>query len=246
MHRRDFVFNVGTDPLGFVISGGNNSTRCGAFPADPGHGPVHVVQSGWYTFKHTFSGVSGGPLIVTLQQIDKATGVPLGSWVRSDPSDIIGVTVGGNRYGWFVQNEFDGLAIDNSFRTGATSTPNCVIKITNGGTFHADNGDKATFGGNAKVDGDGNASGQQTYQDHGPVRPFTLKSTIMSAIACDLEDGSASILGLATVDGSGSHTFQIELHDGGEPGTEDTYRIRVDTGYDSGTHTLEGGNIQIS
>ena len=28
--------------------------------------------------------------------------------------DIIGTTVGGNSYGWVVQNEFDGLAIDNS------------------------------------------------------------------------------------------------------------------------------------
>jgi hypothetical protein len=34
-HRRDFVFNVGTDALGFVISGGNNGNRCGAFPANP-------------------------------------------------------------------------------------------------------------------------------------------------------------------------------------------------------------------
>ena len=42
----------------------------------------------------------------------------LGTWVRSDPTDIIGTTVGGNRYGWFVQNEIDDLAIDNSQRTG--------------------------------------------------------------------------------------------------------------------------------
>jgi hypothetical protein len=33
----------------------------------------------------------------------------------------------------------------------------------------------------------------------------------------------------------------------GEPGTSDTYRIRTpDISYDSGTHTLEGGNIQIA
>src|SRR6266540_1795859 len=52
--RRDFVFNVGTDALGFVMTGGNNSTRCGANPADPGHAPVvHISISGWYTFKHT-------------------------------------------------------------------------------------------------------------------------------------------------------------------------------------------------
>jgi hypothetical protein len=246
--RRDFVFNVGTDALGFVVTGGNNATRCGANPADPGHSPVvHVTTSGWYTFKHTFSGVSGGPLAVTLELLRQPGNVPIGMWIRSDPSDIIDVTVGGNRYGWFVQNEFNDLPIDNSYRTGATSTPNCVIKITNGGTFHATNGDKATFGGNARTDADGNASGQETYQDHGPLTPFTFKSIDIAAIACT-DSSSATIIGTATVNGSGSHEFEIEVHDGGEPSTLDTYRIRVPDylGYDSGTHALEGGNIQIS
>ena len=98
--RRDFVFNVGTDLLGFVMSGGNNATRCGANPADPGHTPIHILTSGWYTFKHTFSGLPGGPLVVTLEVMPSGSNVPLGTWVRSDASDIIGVTVGGNRYGW--------------------------------------------------------------------------------------------------------------------------------------------------
>ena len=58
--RRDFVFNVGTEPLGFVISGSNNATRCGATPADPG-ATVPVTISGWYTFEHVFTGAPGGP-----------------------------------------------------------------------------------------------------------------------------------------------------------------------------------------
>ena len=117
-HRRDFVFNVGTEPAGFVISGSNNTTRCGAFPANPGRTPVHISESGWYTFEHHFTGVAGGPLMVVMQLIRKMSGVPVGTWVLTDPADIIGVTVGGNRYGWFVQNEIADLAIDNSFRTG--------------------------------------------------------------------------------------------------------------------------------
>src|SRR5207247_4580292 len=128
-----------------------------------------VTQSGWYTFEQTFTGVQGGPLVVNLRLIK--TNVVLGTWVRSDPTDIIGTTVGGNRYGWFVQNEFDGLAIDNSFRTGAMSTPGCSVTITNGGWIIADNGDTDSFGGNAKVSSGGSASGQEEYQDHGPVRP---------------------------------------------------------------------------
>jgi hypothetical protein len=243
--RRDFVFNVGTDGSGFVISGSNNATRCGANPY-LGTPPVHVTESGWYEFRHTFSGVSGGPLIVTLDLIQKSSGLVMGTWVRGDPTDIIDVTVGGNRYGWFVQNEFDGLAIDNSYRTGATSTPNCAIKITDGGTFHAANLDKATFGGNARSDGQGVTSGQETYQDHGPLRAFTLKSIEVAAIICE-SDGAARILGAATVDGTGSHVFEIRAKDNGEPGTNDTYQIRVpDIAYDSGEHTLEGGNIQVT
>jgi hypothetical protein len=244
--RRDFVFNVGTDLAGFVISGSNNATRCGADPANPGNTPVHIIQSGWYTFKHTFSGVSGGPLIVTLQLIDKSTNAVLGTWVRSDPSDIIGVTVGGNRYGWFVQNEFDGLAIDNSFRTGVMSTPGCTIKITNGGWFTADNGDTATFGGNAMVSSGGNPSGQEDYQDHGPAQAITVKSLSVAAIACGSDRTTATIIGTASVNGSGAYEYEIDVKDGGEPGTNDTYAIRIPgVAYNSGEHPLQGGNIQI-
>src|SRR4029078_7183723 len=94
--------------------------------------------------------VPGGPLVVTLTVSPAGTNAALGTWVRTDPSDIIGVTVGGNRYGWFVQNEFDGLAIDNSFRTGIVSTPGCELKISNGGWIVAAKTDQATFGGNSK------------------------------------------------------------------------------------------------
>ena len=60
------------------MTGGNNSTRCGADPysTDPNHAPqVHIMQSGWYTFKLTFTGVSGGPLIVNMQVIEKSTNI---------------------------------------------------------------------------------------------------------------------------------------------------------------------------
>jgi hypothetical protein len=245
--RRDFVFNVGTDALGFVITGGNNSTRCGANPADAGHSPVvHVTTSGWYTFEQTFTGVQGGPLAVTLELKNAATNAVLGTWVRSDPSDIIGTTVGGNRYGWFVQNEFNGLAIDNSFRTGAMSTPGCSVTITNGGWITADNGDTGSFGGNAKVSSGGSASGQEEYQDHGPAQPINVKSLSVAAIECNADHTQATILGSASVNGSGSHVYQIDVKDAGTPGTNDTYGIRIpDINYDSGQHTLGGGNITI-
>lgn len=38
-------------------------------------------------------------------------------WILSDPADVIGITIGGNRYGWFANNEFaPDLAFDNSLK----------------------------------------------------------------------------------------------------------------------------------
>jgi hypothetical protein len=245
-HRRDFVFNVGTVPSGFVITGSNNATRCGANPADPLRTPVFVIASGWYTFKHTFTGITGGPLTVALQLIQKSTDVTLGTWVLADPSDIIGTTVGGNRYGWFVQNEIDQLAIDNSYRTGIVSTPGCEIKINDGGSIVAMNGDQGTFGGNAKVSMSGATSGQQEYQDHGPLQPLNFKATTVQAVICTDDRTYAEIYGVGTVDGMGSFEYQIKLTDAGEPGTQDKYGILIpEVGYASGDQTLQGGNVQI-
>jgi hypothetical protein len=246
-HRRDFVFNVGTEPTGFVISGSNNGNRCGAFPANPGRFPVHVVASGWYTFEHSFTGVTGGPLVVNMTLINKTTNAVVGTWMLTDPSDIIGATVGGNRYGWFVQNEIDDLAIDNSERTGIVSTPGCEIKISDGGSITALNGDHATFGGNAKVSLSGDSSGQQTYQDHGPTQALTFKALTVQAVICSGDRTQAEIHGTGTVNGIvGEHQYRIKLEDNGEPGTSDMYGIIIPgVGYASGDQTLDGGNVQI-
>jgi hypothetical protein len=116
---RDFVFNVATEPGGFVIAGSTNANRCGADPAS-GSTPVHMTASGWYTFKHTFTNV-GGQLSVKMELIQRSSNAVMGTWTLS--TDAIS-TVGGHRYGWFAQNEFDGLAIDNSTLSGLT--PPCT------------------------------------------------------------------------------------------------------------------------
>ncbi len=262
--RRDFVFNVGTDALGFVMTGGNNATRCGANPADPGHSPVQISMSGWYTFKHAFSGMPGGPLTVTLTVAPTGSNTPLGTWVLSDPSDVIGTTVGGNRYGWFVQNEFDGLAIDNSFRTGQESTPGRVTgggQITGDPVFSslgellsppaltasaADPNSQATFGFVVRCCA---ATGNLEYNDHSAgVR---IRATSMSGLF--ISDGScgpnthATFQGMADVirvTGTTSEPFTVDVDDCGEPGTMDTFGIQTTT-YSNGPHTLIGGNIQI-
>ena len=118
-HRRDFVFNGGfyddSDVTGsgdrFVFSASNAAGRANSFPKNPGRDPFAVTSTGWYTFEHRFYD-NAGVLAVDLNLKSGAT--LLHSWTLSDLTDLIGVTVGGNRYGYFAANEFSFLAIDNS------------------------------------------------------------------------------------------------------------------------------------
>ena len=140
----------------------------------------------------------------------------------------------------------------------AKSTDSC--KVTYGGRIATAEGDKATFGGNAHSKG---PKGQEEYQDHGPLTDINVHSIDVQLVTCGDDGGvgvgvaarvataavssvtQASIFGTATVNGSGSFDYQIDLQDFGEPGTADTYRIRLSNGYDSGEQILVGGNVQI-
>jgi Mg-chelatase subunit ChlD len=120
-----------------------------------------------------------------------------------------------------------------------TSTAGC--KVTNGGRITATNGDKATFGGNAKANG---LQGEEEYQDHGSATDINVHSINVQAVTCNAAGTSASIFGTATINGAGSFDYRIDVVDNGEPGAgSDTYRIRLSNGYDSGVQTLAGGNI---
>src|SRR5215213_3231417 len=126
-HRRDFVFNAGyyNDAVApgsgprFVVSAGNNSGRANSFPKNGG--AITITSSGWYTFKHRFYNSGGGVLAVEMSIIDSSNNI-VNSWILTDASDIIGSTVGGNRYGWFASNEFAFLAIDDSERANIVET----------------------------------------------------------------------------------------------------------------------------
>lgn len=126
------------------------------------------------------------------------------------------------------------------------TTPLCEIKITNGGWITALNGDKSTFGGNAKSSSTGATQGQEQYQDHGPAQPMNVHSINVLAIVCDGSGQEASIYGDATIDGSGSYPYRIKVRDLGEPGVgSDTYWLILGNGYTSGDQILQGGNVQI-
>jgi hypothetical protein len=131
------------------------------------------------------------------------------------------------------------------------STAFCFVDFaTYGVRIVALNGDPASAGGNAQVDGDGNPTGQHEYQDHGPVQPMNVHSINVLAVVCtDIEDvpggKQAQIYGRATIDGAGSYIYRIDVEDRGESGTNDKYWIALSNGYTSGNQTLVGGNVQI-
>ena len=77
-----------------------------------------------------------------------------------------------------------------------------------------------------------------------------VKSKTVNAVSCDIanngKDGEASIFGTASIDGSGTFVYRIDVDDNGEPGRgKDTYHIQLSNGYDSGVKTLQAGNIQV-
>ncbi|HEY8826024.1 MAG TPA: post-COAP-1 domain-containing protein [Candidatus Limnocylindria bacterium] len=122
----------------------------------------------------------------------------------------------------------------------------CEIKVTDGGHITAINADSASFGGVARSDDAGNASGNEEYQDHGPAMPMNVKATEILAITCTPDFKTATVYGTATIDGSGSYAFRIRMTDNNEPGKGyDVYGILLSNGYNSGDKVLDGGNIQI-
>jgi hypothetical protein len=126
------------------------------------------------------------------------------------------------------------------------STELCEVKITQGAWIVANNGDRASFGGNARVEADGSTvRGQENYQDHGPAQPRHVQSIELTATTCSDDLTMATIFGRATVDGAGSFTFRIDVTDQGEPGSNDSYGIILSDGYASGQKRLQGGNVQI-
>jgi hypothetical protein len=279
-HRRDFVFNAGfytnSDATGtgprFVISASNNAGRSGAFPKNPGRMPYTIYTEGWYTFEHRFRDNGFGVLAVDLT-IKNAAGVPLFTWTLSDPSDVIGQTVGGNRYGWFAQDEFPtGLAFDTSILLGfqdyCTPPANTPGKVTGGGQIAgedplfsplgdlisvpaliaspADPAAQCTFGFTTRCC---SPSGNLEYNDHGMglrIKAQTIDGFFISTGACGANT-HATFTGTAQVirsTGTTIERFTVEVDDCGEPGTADTFGIKTDT-YVNGPTPLIGGNIQI-
>ena len=106
----------------------------------------------------------------------------------------------------------------------------------------ADNGDKVSFGGTVHTDQAAAPSGQEQYTDS-PAN-LNVHSIDIMAVTCSANQELADIYGTATINGSGSHLFRIELTDPDTTAGSDTYWIILDTGYDSGSHPIHG-NVEM-
>jgi len=157
---------LGAGP-GFVCSAGFNSGRANSFPKDPGHLPAAIPTAGWYTFRHTFK-AAGDALVIDMAILPLGSSTPTASWTlypSTDPGAAGGAiilspsqtvvsplsptdfvagpnkNVGGNRYGWFVNNELPVLAFDDSSNTATGFNQGFEVDVIGwdvfGGTFNA-------------------------------------------------------------------------------------------------------------
>jgi Bacterial Ig-like domain (group 1) len=194
--------------------------------------PTHVA-----TFAHPFEGSA----------TTNASGQAMFCFTASLPgTDAIHAYADTNNSG--TQDAGEPFGDATKVWTPPPSTAFCEVTITNGGWITAVNGDRANFGGNAKVSNDGSSvQGSEEYQDQGPADPRNVKSTQILATTCttDTQPQAASIFGRATIDGSGDFVFRIDVTDGGNGGSTDSYGIMLSDGYSSGQQPLGGGNVDI-
>lgn len=124
-HLRDFIWNVGMYNGDLLVNVSNNAD--GVFNSfkllnDNGGNNFEVDQSGWFTFEQIFYDLSGS-LAVDFNLYSPLDVNPVYTATLSTLSDTIPDVVGGNRYGWFVYNTIDDLAIDNTHLETAAVVP---------------------------------------------------------------------------------------------------------------------------
>ena len=117
------------------------------------------------------------------------------------------------------------------------TTPLCQATITDGGRITANNGDRATFGGNAN-----DAAGRQgPAAVSGPWARHTTERELdrNPGPRCNQQRTQARSSARATIGGQGSHLFRIDVQDLAEPGSARTPTgSSCSNGYDSGSTPL--------
>jgi len=134
---------------------------------------------------------------------------------------------------------------------GCPPAPECHDFVTGGGFIAIGTG-SANFGFNAGMKPNATMpEGHLNYIDH--TTGMHVKSTSVTGYTDTSANSpnSRHFEGAAEIDGQAGF-YMVDVADNGEPGHhQDTFRIRLSNGYDSGAgktgagKTLEGGNIQL-
>jgi len=172
-HQRDFIFHAGADGDGtWTIGASNNAANSAPWISDSTVEPIEITESGWYTFGTEFY-AEDGLLYAQLVVID-ADGNQLSSWTLGGAAtDTVPASVGGNRYGWLVNNSYAALPIDNVLLNAEHPARGCE---TDPGSIVAEvndwNGDNVTGGSVDVIDVEGEVVATQAVDAEG-VTTFT-------------------------------------------------------------------------
>ncbi|WP_159450101.1 S-layer homology domain-containing protein [Demequina sp. NBRC 110056] len=123
--KRDFIFHAGADGAGtWTVGVSNNAANSSPYLSGFGAAPVTVTDSGWYTFQHTVR-AQDNLAYVDLAVLD-AHGDEVAAWtLGGNAADIVPTVIGGNRYGWLVNNSYENLPIDNVLLNAERPTDAC-------------------------------------------------------------------------------------------------------------------------
>jgi beta-propeller repeat-containing protein len=125
---------------------------------------------------------------------------------------------------------------DRATKTWVAPPSSEDCKVNAEGRIRAANSDRADFALEAKISG--SVKGRARYTDRGPAQPLELNVKSIDALVCEGRD--ATIFAHR-----GSVAFRIEVSDRSRNGRQDTFRIVTAQGYDSGTQTLQRGNVTV-
>jgi hypothetical protein len=209
------------------------------FPATPGSTPsadgVFVTRFDPTGSQVTYSTVIGGSSLETSAGIALAAGGRDAYVAGMTDSSDFPTTAGA--YDTHHDGTSDGFVAKLPLLPG--STTGC--KVSGSGRIEASNGDRAKFAVGVRAPSDRSAQGVVQYSDKGPQERFKLFSFPIDALVCT--GAGATITGEAIARGE-AVDFTIDVLDGGKT-SPDTFRLRLSSGYDSGTQTVDPGSVRV-
>ena len=139
------------------------------------------------------------------------------------------------------KNEFsDAFVVRFAYGAG----PPTPCRVTGHGQIRAQNGDRARFRVIARVSGQ--PRGKVSYLDMGPAQRSRIESIALDAVTCS--GSNATISGRARLGHKKKGTpveFRVDVTDSGRRNPADTFRIVLRSGYDSGSQSLEHGDVRV-